>query len=111
MGLQCMSPITENKTVLSDFKNFEIKDKPLIDSFTKPWKLDCSDLSFANMFIWGADGKFQYTIYEDVLYIKLNFQTVPEFSGRRYRDTALILIIKSLWIMFMIISEEKIFRL
>ena len=71
MGLQCMSPITENKTVLSDFKNFEIKDKPLIDSFTKPWKLDCSDLSFANMFIWGADGKFQYTIYEDVLYIKL----------------------------------------
>lgn len=79
MGLQCMSPITENKTILSDFKNFEIKDKPLIDSFTKPWKLDCSDLSFANMFIWGADGKFQYTIYEDVLYIKLNFQTVPEF--------------------------------
>ena len=41
MGLQCMSPITENKTVLSDFKNFEIKDKPLIDSFKKPWKLDC----------------------------------------------------------------------
>ena len=74
MGLQCMSPITENKTVLSDFKNFEIKDKQLIDSFTKPWKLDCSDLSFANMFIWGADAKFQYTIYEDVLYIKLNFQ-------------------------------------
>lgn len=69
----------ETKKILSGFKNFEIEDKALIDSFTKPWELDCSDLSFANMFIWGADGKMQYTIDEDVLYVKLEFKDFPVF--------------------------------
>ena len=31
--------------------------KPLIDSYTKPWMLECSDLSFANLYIWCANGK------------------------------------------------------
>lgn len=79
MDSRCICAINEKQNTLKDFKNFEIKDKPLIDSYTKPWRLDCSDLSFANMFIWGADGKIQYTISEDVLYIKLNFKTFPEF--------------------------------
>lgn len=79
MGSKCMCPVNEKQMSLTGFKNFEIKDKKLIDSYTKPWKLDCSDLSFANMFVWGADGKIQYTIYEDVLYIKLNFISCPEF--------------------------------
>ena len=69
----------ETKKILSGFKNFEIGDKALIDSFTKPWKLDCSDLSFANMFIWGVDGKMQYTIEDDVLYVKLEFKGFPVF--------------------------------
>lgn len=79
MDSRCICAMNKKQNGLKDFKNFEIKDKPLIDSYTKPWKLDCSDLSFANMFIWGADGKIQYTIFEDVLYIKLNFKTFPEF--------------------------------
>ena len=69
----------ETKKILSGFKNFEIGDKALIDSYTKPWELDCSDLSFDNMFIWGADGKMQYTIDEDVLYVKLEFKGFPVF--------------------------------
>lgn len=79
MGLRCTCPVNESNNLLTGFKNFDIKDKQLIESYTKPWKLDCSDLSFANMFIWGADGKFQYTISDDVLYIKLNFKSFPEF--------------------------------
>ena len=42
------------------FKPFALEDKALIDSYTKPWNLQCSDLSFANLFIWGADGKMEY---------------------------------------------------
>lgn len=67
------------KPVLTGFKDFELEDKDVINSFTKPWNLDCSDLSFANLFIWGADGKMQYTIDDDVLYIKLNFKGFKEF--------------------------------
>lgn len=79
MESKCTCLLKERKKTLTDFKNFEIRDKKLIDSYTKSWKLDCSDLSFTNMFIWGADGRIQYTISEDVLYIKLNFKTFPEF--------------------------------
>lgn len=79
MEAECVCSVMDRKALLTGFKNFELKDKALIDSYTKPWKLDCSDLSFANLFIWGADGKMQYTIDDDVLYIKLNFKSFPEF--------------------------------
>ncbi len=79
MTTECGCSVMDRKALLKDFKNFELKDKKLIESYTKPWKLDCSDLSFANLFIWGADGKMQYTIEDDVLYIKLNFKSFPEF--------------------------------
>ena len=69
----------DRKKLLTGFKNFELKDKKLIESYTKPWNIGCSDLSFANLFIWGADGKMQYVIDDDVLYIKLNFKSFPEF--------------------------------
>jgi len=124
MGLKCTCPVRH--TTLSGFKNFEIKDKKLIDSYTKPWKLDCSDLSFANMFIWGADGKIQYTITDDVLYIKLNFTTFPEFfwppiprygSDFEYRNLIdnvfyyleekdIVPVIRNIWEPFKIIIEE-----
>ena len=61
------------------FKPFALEDKALIDSYTKPWNLQCSDLSFANLFIWGADGKMEYAEKNNVLYIKLEFKGVPVF--------------------------------
>ena len=61
------------------FKSFALEDKVLIDSYTKPWNLQCSDLSFANLFIWGADGKMEYAEKNNVLYIKLEFKGVPVF--------------------------------
>lgn len=61
------------------FKPITLDIKPLIDSYTKPWMLECSDLSFTNMYIWGADGKMEYAEWNHVLYIKLDFEGVPMF--------------------------------
>ncbi len=61
------------------FRPFALEDKGRIDAYTKPWNLGCSDLSFANLFIWGADGKMQYAEKDNVLYIKLDFAGVPMF--------------------------------
>ena len=62
-----------------DFKPITLDTKTLIDSYTKPWMLECSDLSFTNLFIWGADGKMEYAEKDHVLYIKLDFKGVPVF--------------------------------
>lgn len=61
------------------FQPITLDAKPLIDSYTKSWNLECSDLSFANLFIWGADGKMEYAEKNHVLYIKLDFEGVPVF--------------------------------
>jgi len=61
------------------FKPITLDVKPLIEAYAKPWMLECSDLSFTNLFIWGADGKMEYAEKNNVLYIKLNFKGVPVF--------------------------------
>lgn len=61
------------------FKPITLDVKNLIDSYTKPWELECSDLSFTNLFIWGVDGKMEYAEKDHVLYIKLDFEGVPVF--------------------------------
>ena len=62
-----------------NFKPITLDVKPLIDSYAKPWMLECSDLSFTNLYIWGADGKMEYAEKNNVLYIKLDFEGVPMF--------------------------------
>ena len=73
----------KNKTKTDDseliFHDITLDVKPLIDSYTKPWMLECSDLSFTNLFIWGMDGKMQYAEKDDVLFIKLHFSSVPMY--------------------------------
>ena len=75
---ECENKI-ETKTTELIFKPITLDTKQLIDSYTKPWNLECSDLSFANLFIWGADGKMEYAEKDHVLYIKLDFEGVPVF--------------------------------
>lgn len=77
----CCECKTETKIDCSEliFKPITLDVKSLIDSYTKPWVLECSDLSFTNLFIWGADGKMEYAEKDHVLYIKLNFEGVPVF--------------------------------
>lgn len=77
---QCL----EKETVVTEQKEFcfrpiTLETKELIESYTKPWAMDCSDLSFANLFIWGAEGKMQFAEKDNVLFIKLDFVNVPVF--------------------------------
>ena len=77
----CCECKTENAVSQSElvFHPITLDVKPLIDSYTKPWMLECSDLSFTNLFIWGADGKMEYAENNNVLYIKLDFKGIPVF--------------------------------
>ena len=77
----CCECKTESKTENIEliFNPITLDVKPLIDSYTKPWVLECSDLSFTNLYIWGADGKMEYAEKDNVLYIKLDFKGVPVF--------------------------------
>lgn len=61
------------------FQPITIADKELIESYTKPWEAECSDLSFANLFIWGGDGNMQYAEKNNFLYIRLTFDGVPPY--------------------------------
>ena len=127
MDSQFCCQVLDRKKLLTGFKNFELKDKKLIESYTKPWNIGCSDLSFANLFIWGADGKMQYVIDDDVLYIKLNFKSFPEFfwppipkkgSKHDYRELVcrafeylenknIVPVIRNIWELFKEIIEKS----
>lgn len=71
----------ETKTSSASFQFYPITldKKALIESYTKPWGAECSDLSFTNMFIWGTDGKMEYAEKDNVLYIKMDFKRVPVY--------------------------------
>lgn len=61
------------------FHPITLDAKSTIERYTKPWALECSDLSFANLFIWGADGKMEYAEKNHSLYIKMDFEGVPVY--------------------------------
>lgn len=77
--LECEKMNTEKETTALVFQPITLDAKKTIDAYTKPWNLECSDLSFANLYIWGADGKMEYAEKDHVLYIKLDFEGVPVF--------------------------------
>lgn len=77
--LECEEIKKQNMDGPLVFMPITLEAKGTIDSYTKPWLLECSDLSFTNLFIWGADGKMEYAEKNNVLYIKLNFKGVPVF--------------------------------
>lgn len=77
--IECEKMETKNEKKEWSFLPFTLDAKEKIDAYTKPWELECSDLSFANLYIWGADGKMTYAERGEVLYIKLDFPGVPVF--------------------------------
>lgn len=62
-----------------EFHPITLEAKPIIESYTKAWGLECSDLSFTNLFIWGANQKMEYAESDDCLFIKLDYQRVPVY--------------------------------
>lgn len=78
---QCMEreqAIEKNESCFI-FRPITLDAKSTIERYTKPWALECSDLSFANLFIWGADGKMEYAEKNHSLYIKMDFEGVPVY--------------------------------
>lgn len=76
--MECEKATSQIATELV-FQPITLEAKKTIDHYTKPWGLECSDLSFTNLFIWGADGKMEYAEKNHVLYIKLDFTGVPVY--------------------------------
>lgn len=78
---QCMEreQATEKTESCFVFRPITLDAKSTIEQYTKPWALECSDLSFANLFIWGADGKMEYAEKNHSLYIKMDFEGVPVY--------------------------------
>lgn len=90
-GMQCICKNEKDKIELNNkdeikatntvfqFYPITLDKKTLIESYTKPWGAECSDLSFTNMYIWGTEGKMEYAEKNNVLYIKLDFKRVPAY--------------------------------
>lgn len=62
-----------------EFKPITLEAKEIIEGYTKGWNLECSDLSFTNLFIWGANKKMEYAEWGNCLYIKLDYEKVPVY--------------------------------
>ncbi len=61
------------------FKPITLETKSTIEKYTKGWNLECSDLSFTNLFIWGTNRKMEYAEWNSCLYIKLDYFGVPVY--------------------------------
>ena len=51
------------------FKRIGKEDKELIESFTKPWKIENADYSFTTLYLWGRHGKITYAVENDALFL------------------------------------------
>lgn len=55
------------------FCDIQLRDKHLIESFTKQWESENAEMSFAHIYMWSSNSKIQYAIENEVLYFKLDF--------------------------------------
>ncbi len=62
-----------------EFTTISVAAKDRIKQVTDAWKLEISDLSYANMFIWRYSHNIEFCIDDDVLYIKLCHREYPCF--------------------------------
>lgn len=53
--------------------------KSMVESYTKPWKLKCSEYTFTNLLIWGADDKIKLAEEDGVLFFLLDFKAGYRF--------------------------------
>ncbi len=54
-----------------DFRPIDISMKTMVESYTKPWKLKCSEYTFSNLLMWGADDKILVAQEDGALYFLL----------------------------------------
>jgi len=61
------------------WKPIDITDKELIESYTKGFHIDVSDLPFTNLFIWHFSRAISYVIHNDTLLIKTTYPNQSPF--------------------------------
>lgn len=61
------------------FKQLELKDKEIFETYLKPYAFQTSEYSFTNLFIWRKGCQIEYTILNDALIIKKR-----DFNGHTY---------------------------
>lgn len=61
------------------FWPIDVSMKSLVESYTKPWKLKCSEYTFTNLLIWGADDKIKIAEENNALYFLIDD---PEEAGK-----------------------------
>ena len=82
-----------------NFRPIDVSMKTMVESYTKPWKLKCSEYTFTNLLIWGAEDKIKLAEENDVLFFLLDYgeedrlmfaplTRSPESDYRRALDTA-----------------------
>lgn len=61
------------------FKQLELEDKEVFETYLKPYTFQTSEYSFTNLFIWRKGCRIEYTILNNALIIKKR-----DFSGHTY---------------------------
>jgi hypothetical protein len=63
-----------------DFKEIQIEDKPIFDSFLTRKTYDSSEFTFTNLFIWRHAFQFRFSIINDLLCVIGNYHGKLPFS-------------------------------
>ncbi|MEL7607969.1 MAG: phosphatidylglycerol lysyltransferase domain-containing protein [Bacillota bacterium] len=62
-----------------EFKQVVLEMKPMVERYRAPWKLETSEYTFTNLFIWGTDGRIEVAEREDALFTKLTYGNEKTF--------------------------------
>ncbi|HWQ57607.1 MAG TPA: phosphatidylglycerol lysyltransferase domain-containing protein [Clostridia bacterium] len=56
-----------------DFRSIDVSMKSMVEGYTRPWKLTCSEYTFTNLLIWGAEDKIKLAEEDGALFFLLDY--------------------------------------
>ncbi len=65
------------KEVFMEFQPIDIQMKALVERYTKPWCLQCSEYTFTNLFMWGQGEGIRVAEYNGALFIAASWENSP----------------------------------
>ena len=65
------------KGVFMEFQPIDIQMKALVERYTKPWCLQCSEYTFTNLFMWGQGEGIRVAEYNGALFIAASWENSP----------------------------------
>jgi len=69
-----MSIDQKERSVMLRFRDIELEDKALVESYLSVWDINNAEYTFEHIFIWGSDSFVQIAEEDECLYIKLKYQ-------------------------------------